>query len=227
MHTIRPFKLFTLVEGSPLERLVQVPIPSRIGFGGLNMLETFSLIAASRIVRARQLFEFGTFLGRTTLNLALNTPDDSEIVTLDLDEHHVDGLEQNVPDALATKIHLASVTSLDFIGTHVSHKVKMLSGNSITFDFSSYKRMMNLVFIDGGHDLDTVQSDTENAFEMVRMDTPSCILWHDYGSPDYKPLTAYLDGLSKDRPIFHIGDSMLCVWFNDHGNSIVSRLLQE
>jgi hypothetical protein len=72
-----------------------------------------------------------------------------------------------------------------------------------------------LVFIDGGHDLDTVASDTRNAFELVRRDRRAAILWHDYANPDYPELSAHLQALSAERPIYHIGDTMLCAWFGD------------
>jgi len=226
MHIIRPYKLFTIVQGSPMERLVQVPIPSRKAFGGLTLLETFALIAAARLVSARRIFEFGTFRGGTALNLALNTPEDAQIFTIDLGEDHLAEVIQNPPDALATQIHLASLSQMDFMGSPVAGKINTLIGNSILYDFSQYRRSMDLVFIDGGHDIDTLSADTRNAFEMVRIDVPSCVAWHDYGSQDYEGLNGYVDDLSKERPIFHIGDSMLCMWFNDPENSITPRLLE-
>jgi predicted O-methyltransferase YrrM len=55
------------------------------GLGLQPLLETFTLFTAARIVAARRVFEIGTFFGATTLNLALNIPDDGKIFTLDLD----------------------------------------------------------------------------------------------------------------------------------------------
>jgi hypothetical protein len=54
-----------------------------------------------------------------------------------------------------TSIHFATRT-LDFMGSRVANKVKILTGNSVTFDFSPWKDSIDIVFIDGGHDLATV-----------------------------------------------------------------------
>ncbi len=225
MHHIRPYKIFTLLEVPTPERIVNVTLPSRRGQGGTSLLETLLIIAATRIVNARRVFEIGTFLGSNTLNMALNLPDDAKIFTLDLDEQHATNLQQLPEDAPLTKLHLASQSSLDFRGTAVAGKISTLIGNSTAFDFSAWKRSVDFSFIDGGHDFMTVKSDTENALEMTVIERPSCIMWHDYRSWEYPALTCYLDDLSKERDIFHIEDTTLCAWFNDPGGSITHRLL--
>jgi hypothetical protein len=227
MLSIRPFKLFALIQAPPSERIAHVQIPPRRGMGGVTLLETFLIVAATQVVDARRLFEFGTFLGSTTLNLALNTPDDAEVVTLDLGEEHTGEIKQDVADVPLSKVHPASTSALDFMGNQVSQKIKTLAGNSITFDFSTYTRTMDFIFIDGGHDLDTARSDSHNAWQMIRMDKPSCIMWHDYTNWDYDDLTAYLNQLSQERDMYHIGDTMLVCWFNDPANTIRSAILRD
>src|SRR5665213_4274927 len=108
MHHIRPYKLFTALEGPPAQRTVQTTLPSRRAGGGLTLLEMFSVTAASRIVQARQVFEIGTFLGSTTLNLALNIPDDGTVFTLDLDKQDAAEATQDIADEPLTKIDLAA-----------------------------------------------------------------------------------------------------------------------
>jgi hypothetical protein len=73
---------------------------------------------------------------------------------------------------------------------------------------------MDFVFVDGGHDFDTVKSDTENAFQLVRRDGQACIAWHDYGNPKYPELTSYMDQLGKELDLLQVGDTMLCFWFS-------------
>jgi hypothetical protein len=227
MHHIRPYKLFTIIDGRSPERIVQAALPHGQAFGGLTLLETFLIIASTRIVSAKRVFEFGTFRGNTTLNLALNVPDDGEVLTLDLDRQHAEEAVQHAADAPLTQVHLASKASLDFMGRSASAKVRTLSGDSTKFDFSRWNGSVDCIFIDGGHDLDTVTSDTQNALEMASRTKPSCILWHDYGNLEYPDLTSYLDDLSSERDLFHIEDTMLCVWFNDPGNCILPRLPME
>lgn len=225
MHHIRPYRVFTLIEGQPLDRVARIPIPSRRGVGAVSLLETFVMIAAIRIVAARRVFEFGTFLGSTTLNLALNTPEEAQIFTLDLGEDHTSSARQHPDDVELTQIHLAAQKGLDFLGTSVCGKITTLSGDSTMFDFSPWKDSIDFVFIDGGHDLATVTSDTKSSLQMVRQDSPSCILWHDYRNPIYSALTYYLDEFSERSDLFHIEDTMLCAWFSNPAQSIRSHLL--
>jgi hypothetical protein len=224
VHHIRPYKIFTLVDAIPSERIVNVPLPSRRGIGGTSLLETFLIVAGMRIVNARRIFEFGTFLGANTLNMALNTPEGAEIFTLDLDDHHSVAAKQSAADAPLTKVHLASQSSLDFAGTSVAGKITTLAGDSTAFDFSDFKGTMDFLFVDGGHDLATVKSDTENALEMAAKKTPSAIMWHDYQNPEYPELTDYLEGLAQEQKIFHVEDTVLCVCFNDPNDEIIHRL---
>jgi Methyltransferase domain len=224
MNHVRPYKIFSLIEAPPWERTVRVPIPTRRAVGGMTLLETFLVIAASRIVSAKRIFEFGTFLGKTTLNLALNVPDDAEIFTLDLGPEDAETAEQHPKDVELTRIRLASRNELDFNGTPVSSKITTLFGDSNKFDYSTWKDSIDMAFIDGGHDPATVTSDTNGALLMARKDRPSCILWHDYGNSEYGDLTGYLDELSQRLDVFHVEDTMLCVWFNDSSRSIRHRL---
>jgi len=225
MHHIRPYKIFTLFDAPPTERVANVMLPSRRATGGTSLLETLLIVAGIRIVEARRVFEFGTFLGSNTFNMALNTPDDAKIFTLDLDEEHAAEASQLREDIPLTKLHLTSQSSLDFAGSSVAEKIKPLIGNSITFNFSDWKGSVDFSFIDGGHDLATVKSDTENAFEMAVTDKLSCIMWHDYRNWDYPALTCYLDDLATEREIFHIEDTMLCAWFNDPRSSVLPRIM--
>lgn len=224
MEHIRPYKLFALIESAPPDRAVNVTIPCRRGAGGTTLLETVLILAAIRIVKARRIFEFGTFLGSNTLNMALNTPPDAEIFTLDLDAPHAASADQDASDAVLTHLHLAVGSSLDFVGSPVSKKITTLFGDSTSFDFSQWTGTMDFQFIDGGHDLATVQSDTQNAFKMAAANRESCIVWHDYRSWDYPALTCYLDELANENQIFHIEDTKLCIWFNDPFASILPRL---
>jgi hypothetical protein len=220
---IRPYKVFALVDTPPARRIVQMQIPPRRGAGGVTVLETCLLLAASQIVNARRVFEFGTFLGSTTLNLALNIPCDGEVLTLDLDAKFANQVFQHPADSALTAVHLGA-HALDFVGSSVADKITTLAGNSVNFDFSQWKDSIDFVFIDGGHDLATVKSDTENALAIVDKGKPSCILWHDYGNPDYADLSKYLDKLSGQMPLFHIEDTRLCLWFNDPHKMIQPRL---
>src|SRR4051812_22559620 len=210
MDHIRPYKVFELLKAPPKDRIASVMLPTRRGAGGTSLLETMLLIAACRLVDARRVFEFGTFMGTNTLNLASNIPDDGEVFTLDLPDA---GFIQHDADAPLARMHV-SATSMDFSGTFQERKIRAMTGNSRTFDFSPWKNSIDMSFIDGGHDKETAKADTESALTMSRTDRPSCIAWHDYGNREYPELTAYLEDLSHSRHIVHIEDTMLCLSFS-------------
>lgn len=214
IHTIRPWKLFDLVaEQQACDRITQIKIPVRrmrqYADYSLRLLELMALTACIRIVDARRIFEFGTFLGNTTLHLALNSPADAVVTTLDAD------------DETLARIGLLDVYQwresfpLEFLGTPVEHKVRTLRGDSHTFVSDS---PADLVLIDGDHSGKGVSVDTSNAFRMG----PDCVLWHDYGNPLCRENDRYLNELSTSCELFHLADTMLVVYFSD--SAIVEAL---
>jgi hypothetical protein len=40
-------------------------------------------------------------------------------------------------------------------------------------------------------------------------DSPSCIIWHDYGNREFPQLTQYLDDLASDMTLYHVEGTML------------------
>jgi hypothetical protein len=210
MRHVRPYVIFNLLQSPPANRVANVKIPNR---RDIKLLETYLLVTAIRVVNAKRIFEFGTFFGSTTLNLALNSPPDAEILTLDLGREDAKGLEQDAADAPLTQMHFDR-TTMDYEGMPVCTKIKELTGNSKVFNFSQFRDSIDLVFIDGGHDYETVKSDTQNSFRMLRKDRPACMFWHDYQNPDCSGNTYFLEELSKSHELFHVEDTMLCGWFN-------------
>lgn len=127
------------------------------------------------------LFEIGTFDGRTTLNLALSSPARCRIYTLDL------------PPDLETRFSLAAgerhMVDKPQVGSRYEKhretypaavgKIHQLLGDSATFDYSPYSDSCSLVFVDGSHHYDYVMSDTRAAMNMAKRG--GVVVWHDYG----------------------------------------------
>jgi len=155
MRDIRPYQIFTLLDAVPPERVAQVKIPNR---RDLWLLETFILITAVRLVKAKRIFDFGTFFGSTTLNLALNSPADAQIFTFDLPKADALAATKNQPDFRVAGERLNHAQP-DFTGFGEAEKIKTLLGNSRDFDFSPFKNSMDMVFIDGGHAEEHAQND--------------------------------------------------------------------
>jgi len=136
-------------------------------------------------------FEIGTFDGRTTLNLAMNLRGRGKVYTLDLppetptrfdvesgERHFIDKPE---PGA---RYRSAEKTRPEAVG-----KIVQLLGDSAAFDYSEYEGTCGLVFVDGSHAYDYAKADTETAVKLVR--PGGIIVWHDYGV--WKGVTTWLE----------------------------------
>jgi predicted O-methyltransferase YrrM len=205
---IRPHQLFTRVRTPGYgDRLVSVVLPHD---STPKLLETAVLLALIRVVRPRAVFEFGTYLGIQTLNMAANVDPGARVYTLDLDHEAFRQANQLPADRDISRRHLEHHDRLAFQGTQFEDRVEILLGDSTTFDFSPYAGTMDLIYIDGGHDARTVRSDTEQAFLMLSDDRDAVICWHDYGNPTYPAVTAEIERVAGSRDMFHIEETMMC-----------------
>lgn len=187
--------------------------------GNPSALELFCLGAIARGSGARTMFEIGTFDGATTLQLALNSPPDAVIHTLDLPAEAVDRTRS--PLLTQERAYaLKPASGARFVGTSVHAKIRQLFGDSAAFPGDAFAGRMDLVVVDGSHARAYVQSDSALARVMVR--PGGWIVWHDYGVwPD---VTAVLDELAGELPLVRLEATTLVVGHvssGEHGD--VSR----
>ena len=221
MHNIRPHKLFNLVKTpSYLDRMVQIVLPEQ---NTPTLMDTAVLLALARLVWPRTIFEFGTFMGCQTLNLAANFPE-SRIYTLDLDEVSFQGLQQDVNDKPLTQTYLEYQGKLAFLNTPYEKRITRLYGDSNRYDFSGLLSQMDLIYVDGGHDPVTLDSDTKNAFGLISDGNAGCIAWHDHGNPLYPQVEEYLGKLSDSRNLFHVEESWT-TFFLQNSEGLVAQLM--
>ena len=210
LEHIRPHQLFTRVDTPDYgQRLVSVVLPDA---RTPMLLETAVLLALIRLLRPRRVFEFGSFLGIQTLNMAANLAPEARVYTLDLDEAAFAAADQLDADRAISERHLANRHHLAFAQTPYADRVHPLYGDSNAFDFTPYRDTIDLVYVDGGHDARTVASDTRNAFAMLAGDHPAAICWHDYGNPTYPAVTALLEKLAEAHDLYHIEGTMICLY---------------
>lgn len=173
----------------------------------VDELVFLAMITKSR--NPKNIFEIGTFRGRTALNFALNSPGDCMVYTLDLPPE-----EKNQKKGYTKadkRIIKKSITGVDYKGKKVEYKIKQLFGNSLNFDFSRYRNEMDIVFIDGAHHYDAVKSDTHNALFMMKED--GIIIWHDFANyGDYNDVTRAVLEILPPKDIIQIQDSQLAVY---------------
>jgi len=157
------------------------------------------------------IFEIGTFDGRTTLNLALNSPEHCRVVTLDLPtetdtKFNVDAGEVHFidkPESGARYKHSQTHAS-------ASKKITQQYGDSATYDFTPYHGQCSLIFVDGSHAYDYAISDTINARDMLS--PGGIIIWHDYGV--WKGVTQALEEIEENEKLGlkHIAGTSLVYW---------------
>ena len=197
--------------GSPGPVLVLEPDAADGNVSGYELLVLASLV---RKAQPRRCFEIGTFDGRTTLNLAANSPDDAVVITLDLPPKELGRTSFAVAPGDAQFIDKPA-SGARFRGTPHAARITQVFGDSATFDYAPYEGNMDLVFVDGAHSYEYVKSDTRAALRMLRPEG-GMILWHDYGSPYWKGLTRALNELRTEIPelgtMRHIRGTTLVVW---------------
>lgn len=173
--------------------------------GNLTIEELSVMALACQWLKPSFLFEFGTFNGRTTLNLAANTPADAKIYTLDIPAPGQAKLAAEREDA---DYHLLDKTGNYFRGTEFSGKIEQLWCDSARYDETSLRGAVDLVFVDGAHSYDYVRSDTTKALAMVR--PGGTILWHDYCAW-FPGVFRYLHELLPEHPLKHIERTHLAI----------------
>lgn len=176
--------------------------------GELALLAT----AATLVPAGRDVVEIGTFDGRTTLNLAINTPDGVTINTLDL------------PPEMATQFALhpservfvekpkpgARFRNAAAPWNARTANIRQHLGDSATYDFSALYGRAGLVFVDGSHAYEYALADSDTAFRLVA--PHGVVIWHDYGV--WEGVTRALEELEENRKLGlrHIAGTSLVVW---------------
>lgn len=165
--------------------------------GNVSLIE---LIILDHLVAQRSadvVFELGTFDGRTTINLAANTPEKAIVYTIDLPGSQLDEVRLGLEPADRKYID-KEVSGARFINTPEASKIVQLAGDTATFDFTQWYGQVDFVFIDASHSAAYVRNDTEVALKLVG-GRPGLIVWHDYGSV-WPGVTEVLDDHKRNDP---------------------------
>lgn len=179
----------------------------------ISAFEMLSLGALIRGLKPKRVFEIGTSMGVTAYNLAMNLPADGELYTLDLppagegDATVATEFEVTVSDR---KMIFADRKNRRFLGTPMEARIHQLYGDSAKFDYGPYLGSCDVVFVDGSHAYEYVQSDTEKAFQLVK--PGGWVIWHDYNDGFFWPhVRRYLKTIAHQKHIYRIKGTMFAV----------------
>lgn len=141
----------------------------------VSPMECTALAALIHLVRAKTIFEFGTYKGVSTTQLALNVRENGMVFTLDLPEDHP-AYSLPIPRLEEREIAAEGQKGI-LIPQDLRDRVTFLQSDSATFDELPYLGSMDFVFVDGAHSYEYVKSDTEKGLRMLR--PGGVIAWHD------------------------------------------------
>ena len=185
----------------PLSRFLTSDVAVRLtqlvvapGNVSLTELTVISAMCATR--RPATIFEIGTFDGRTTLNLAENSPPETHSTrsTCRQASWTRPRTFSHREDAFVRK----GASGARFMGSPHVARITQLSGDSATFDFLPYHGGIDLVFVDASHAYEYVLADSRTALALVR--PGGCIVWHDYGTGDWPGVNRALNELRRTEP---------------------------
>jgi hypothetical protein len=152
--------------------------------------------------------EFGTFRGRTTYNLALNS--DGNVTTVDIGNAAGQAIDVDVNiEKLAYPAHKTGELFLEAPDS-IRSRIKQVIGDSTKLEFPDLYGKTGMVIVDGGHSYEVCKSDSEKALRLVR--EGGVIIWDDYG-PYWPGVKQALDELSsrielcylpQENLVFHI-----------------------
>ncbi len=185
-----------------MSKVCRFGIPIRIiepdgADGNVSFLE---LVVLNHLVAQRApdvVFELGTFDGRTALNLAANTPDQTITYTIDLPRSQMDSALLDLHPAERKYIDKGA-SGTRFVNAAASGKIVQLFGDTASFDFSRWHGEVDFVFVDASHAAPYVRNDTEVALRLIG-DRPGLIAWHDYNSV-WRGVTEVLEEHQRSDP---------------------------
>ena len=191
--------------------LTLAPVKSREH--NVTAFELLSICALVKDFNAKNVFEIGTYDGRTSRAIAMNLPEDGMLYTLNLpsETKNVDLETSPVDVNLAAKVESGE----RFLNRPEAKKIKQVWGDSAKHDFSDYYGTMDAVFIDGAHSEAYAKNDTEAAFKLLK-EYGGLIIWHDahlYGVVKY--LRSWIS--THQYPVYFIKETTLAVLFVKDG----------
>jgi predicted O-methyltransferase YrrM len=221
---IKPKVLFMKIEASdPAPVSMKINVPSS-DIGSVTLLEASALVSLVKLVKPRKIFEFGTFLGYSTSLFVENSADDCAVYSLDLGEHHVSDrpLTAFAKADLHNDGHIndeylrgAQGARGPYYATALSaadrSRLCLIQQDSREFAPADHglEGAIDMVFVDGGHDPDTVTIDTVNARRMIG--DSGIIVFHDFNSNIHGDVTTFVNGLAKHEPVICIQHTMLAI----------------
>ena len=165
---------------------------------------------------SKNIFEFGTCSGKTTALFALNSSPETIVYSVTLKPSDLSklslGSNQDAKVALSNATKESIYDQFIFTNMSIKDKIKLIFDDSTRLNVDKFENLIDLIFIDGGHNYSCVKNDSEKSFRMIKNE--GYIFWHDYNvlKKSCKDVVKYIHEISKIKKIFHIKNTSLCYY---------------
>ena len=184
-------------------------------WGNVSIEEICKICLIIKFIRPNKILELGTYNGMSTLQMALNAPENCKIYTLDLPENFEPNIQLSELDwyvAKSIKDKFGTKTGSYFNDKIEIKNITQLLGDSATFNYDEVGSDVDFIFIDAAHDFENKLIDTENAYRLVKKG--GVIIWHDFRSPANPEVTRFINEQARNKKIFHLRNTMLAIHIN-------------
>jgi len=186
-----------LLDWDALELRLSSPTSSD---GQTSKLELLILVGFAKSLKpGRNFLEIGTYDGNTALNCAVNLDEGSRVITIDLPEDSASRNRLEYDDCLIGNPNRSKKKCADV------PRVQQVYADSTKLDFGQFD--FSVAFIDGGHDYETVKSDSLNILKYIS--PPGVVLWHDYDVEC--PVGDVIHELAGQYQISRIKGTRMCI----------------
>lgn len=224
VRTVKPRVVFRTVEehlGIPITMSLKIPSSE---IGSITMLEAAILCALLRLTLPDSVLEIGTYLGYSTRLFLDNTGASCKVTSIDLPatfevnpnaasyselDLHLDDIKND--EYLRLKQRVVGTPYISDIDHLDAERLQLVKADSRLLIPSQVAapRSVDFVFIDGGHDEDTVASDSNLASELVGVN--GVIVWHDFGSTIHHDVAAEIHAIAATRQIISVANTLLAI----------------
>lgn len=161
-------------------------------------------------LKPKTILEIGTYLGASTLTMALNAPEDATIYTVDLpDTPSSEALRTLTQgDRKIVDVAMRSGVGAAFQNHPLKKKIVQIRADSRTLDVAKITNGVDFIVIDGGHSYDLIKNDTERCLPSLSKN--GVILWDDY-CWNLRGVCSYLNELAMDMPLWRIAGTQYVI----------------
>lgn len=186
--------------------------------GNISLTELFHIAMTVALFRPEWIMEFGTFNGRTTLNMAINN-EEANIITVDLPKNQVNRTMYPLESKGTNDMQLDETGYVGLKGKlwqgqphEIVHRITQVWSDTAKLQFSRFKDKIDFLFIDASHTYKNCLNDSYNGHKVIKEN--GIIYWHDYaGWPGVtQALNEYYEKEGRPEKMY---------WFNN--TSIVGR----